>query len=885
VNKKVVIIWLDGTHEGTVSVRNGTLSTLETISESGKVNGATFSFQAKGECRLSVEVEDPMLEAGAGSTIVHVKTEKNPFSFFLRDISVEYPVYIPEYGVIVTEDSDTRSYLEISGEIESRATLSKLEAMEIEPEESFENAAKDTRDLPCVTWLGLSRDIRIFEAGFRAITFDGPGREVWDWIKPKYHGKDVRLPELNNSPVRYNYFTGRGIGCVQALERWIEEGTLPILNVRHIDDDVCYLSKIFVTNEKRPLTMENIHGTHILVADEYSFGSMLTEEQKKIKDTLLENEIEQEEETVIYMKIEAINMAKAPRYSWVRIPEPNVHTIPDVKPTVSVYNGDKGYGTFAKDRVYLIATINGKPVPQQEMAVLLKPGEKVEYIFKIPHRPIPEERADALAGQDYDLRLQECIGFWKDKLADAAKISVPEKRIDEMMKAGILHLDLICYGNEPDGPVAPTIGVYSPIGSESSPIIQYLESVGKNDLARRAIMYFIEKQHDDGFMQNFGGYMLETGAVLWNIGEHYRYTGDIEWIKLIRGNIIKACDYLIAWREKNKREELRGNGYGMIDGKVADPEDPYHSYMLNGFAYLGLSRAAEVLKEIEPEVAERISSEAKALKADIRAALEKSIAECPVIPLGNGHWCPSVSPWTENIGPVSIYAEPGQWFTHATVTTRDAICGSMYLLLQEVVEPNELYGDFILKSFTELFYLRNVVFSQPYYSPHPYANLKRGEVKAFLKEYYNNVSSLADRETYTFWEHYHHASPHKTHEEGWFLMRSRWMLYMEEGETLNLLPGIPRAWLEDGKMISICGMQSYFGPLSFEVQSSVSTGKVKVSVRIDASPERLPARIRVRIPHPQMLKAAETSAGEYCPRSETVIIDNFSGSACFTVTF
>ena len=44
-------------------------------------------------------------------------------------------------------------------------------------------------------------------------------------------------------------------------------------------------------------------------------------------------------------------------------------------------------------------------------------------------------------------------------------------------------------------------------------------------------------------------------------------------------------------------------------------------------------------------------------------------------------------------------------------------------------------------------------------------HLRRGEVKPFLKAYYNAVASLADRQTYTFWEHYFHASPHKTHEE------------------------------------------------------------------------------------------------------------------------
>ncbi len=885
MKKQVAIIWSDGCPQGEITIRNGTLSRLDAGPGTGKTAGASFRFQSNGECRLSLEADNAALEAGASATILHVCATTGSFSFFLRDVCSGYPVYIPEYKVIVTEACDPRSYWEISSELENRAALSRLEAIGNEPEESFEKAAASTRDMQCPTWLGVSRDIRIFEAGFRYISYNGPGREVWDWIKPKYHGMDVTLPELGGASVKYDYFAGRGLGCVQGLERWIEEGNLPIVNTRHMDDDVCYISKMFVTNEKSALTMENIHGTDILVADQYSYGSMLTEEQSRKKDSLLQSELERDEETVIYLRIEAINMAKAPRYSWMRIPQPNVHALPDMSTIKPAYDGTTGYGSYKEDRVFLIAALNGKPVPQMEMAVLLKPGEKAEYIFKIPHRPISLPRAEALAATDYQQRLEECIRFWKDKLADAAQISLPEKRINEMLKAGILHFDLVCYGNEPEGAVAPVVGVYSPIGSESSPIIQYLESVGKNDLARRAIMYFIDKQHEDGFMQNFGGYMLETGAVLWNIGEHYRYTRDIEWIKSIKGNILKACEYLNRWRERNKREDLRGKGYGMIEGKVADPEDPYHSYMLNGFAYLGMSRSAEVLADIDPIESARIAAQAGEFKGDILASLKKNIAQCPVVPLGNGRWCPSAPPWVESCGPVSLYTDPGMWFTHATATARDAICGTMYLLLQEVVRPDELYGDFIMRSFSELFYLRNVAFSQPYYSPHPYAHLKRGEVKAFLKEYYTNVSSLADRETYTFWEHYHHASPHKTHEEGWFLMRSRWMLYMEDGDTLDLLPGIPRVWLENGKQIIVRGMMTYFGPLHLKVKADVSIGRISVSVKIDAPLSRLPKKLKIRLPHPNMLKASGTSAGEYCPRSETVTIDNFNGSIDFDVRY
>ncbi len=167
-----------------------------------------------------------------------------------------------------------------------------------------------------------------------------------------------------------------------------------------------------------------------------------------------------------------------------------------------------------------------------------------------------------------------------------------------MIDAGLLHLDLVAYGSEPDGTVAPTIGVYAPIGSESAPIIQYFDSIGQTQLAERSLQYFLDKQHDDGFMQNFGGYMLETEAALWSLGEHFRYTRDLDWVDAIRPHLESAVGYIL--RNRHAQQESRRDPHGLIMGKTADPEDPFAAYMLNGFAAIGLSRAAEMMTDARP---------------------------------------------------------------------------------------------------------------------------------------------------------------------------------------------------------------------------------------------------------------------------------------------
>jgi hypothetical protein len=314
-----------------------------------------------------------------------------------------------------------------------------------------------------------------------------------------------------------------------------------------------------------------------------------------------------------------------------------------------------------------------------------------------------------------------------------------------------------------------------------------------------------------------------------------------------------------------------------MEGKVADPEDPYHSFMLNGYAYLGMSRVAEMLRNVDPAAARKWQGEAEAFKADIRKAFAESMAKSPVVPLGDGTWCPTAPPWVEYHGPLSLFADGGKWFTHGSIVSRDSLLGPLYLVFQEVLDPKEPATDFLLSFHSELMTQRNVAFAQPYYSRHPVTHLRRGEVKPFLKAYYNTVASLADRQTYTFWEHFFHASPHKTHEEAWFLMQTRWMLYMERGETLQLLPGVPRAYFEDGKHIEIKRAASYFGPVSLKTESKLSDGQIVATMECPL--DRGLKRVELRLPHPEGRRPTSVTGGKYNPDTETVTVEPFHGRA------
>jgi hypothetical protein len=658
------------------------------------------------------------------------------------------------------------------------------------------------------------------------------------------------------------------------LVRRLDDGILPILNTTKKDDGIEYQTTTFVALEYSDMSGTKKYGTHYLVADSSSYGHMFTPGQREMLKSLVPEEKNKPEETVLFLRAVAVNLSGSPRYAWFRSVRPGSGWWQKFSYN---FNSGTGFSSFSADRVFGISKLNGKPLPNEEIAVLLQPGEKAVFEFCIPHNPVSNERAKKLAGQSFDSKLLDCREFWKAKLGKAARITLPEKRIEEMINAGINHLDLITYGIDPEGTLAPSVGVYSPIGTESSPIIQFYSSMGLHDIARRSLNYFLDKQHEDGMIQNFGGYMVETGAALWSMGEYFRYSGDSAWVRINQSKILKACEFLISWRERNKVDSLIGKGYGMIDGKVADPEDPYHQYMLNAYAYLGITRAAEMLGSTDPVNSGRFRKEAVLWKEDIRRSLFNSMAGSPVVPLGDGTWSPTVPPWTEATTLRLLYLKPETFLSHGTFSVSDAMLGPLYLVFCEVFDPKEEVSRILLNYHTELFYQRNAAFSQPYYSRHNWIQIKLGMVKPFLKTYYNTFSALADRETYTFWEHLYKVSVHKTHEEAWFLMETRWMLYLEDGEKLRLLPGVPRKWLENGQTIDVKNASSYFGPLSFTAHSNAGNNSIEASV--NCSQDRRPAEIVFRLPHPEGKLPVKVTGGEYDAGTESVIIRSFSGTA------
>jgi hypothetical protein len=303
--------------------------------------------------------------------------------------------------------------------------------------------------------------------------------------------------------------------------------------------------------------------------------------------------------------------------------------------------------------------------------------------------------------------------------------------------------------------------------------------------------------------------------------------------------------------------------------------------MFNSYHYAALERVAEMLANIDPGESQRLAREAETYKEDIRTAFFQALAQSPVIPLGNGTWCPTAPLWVEDRGALVLHSTGGDWGTVGAFP-KESLIGPEWMIPHGVIQPDEPAADFLLDFHHELMTSDSAGILQPYYSQHPLIHLLRGEPTEFLKAYYNTVAPMADRQTYTFTEDYG-GGPHKTHEEAQFLMQTRYMLYLERGHTLDLLPGVPRSWLQDGQSIKLQNAATYFGPISLDVQSKLADQQIEAIV--ESTSDRHPKRIELRLPHPDGRKATSVKGGRYDPNTERVIIDPFSGHAEVTLNF
>jgi hypothetical protein len=248
-----------------------------------------------------------------------------------------------------------------------------------------------------------------------------------------------------------------------------------------------------------------------------------------------------------------------------------------------------------------------------------------------------------------------------------------------------------------------------------------------------------------------------------------------------------------------------------------------------------------------------------------------------------------------------IRGREGGWF-------REAAYGALHLLEGDVFDPGEEEMTWVLKDLEDNLYVsrdwgRPVDLERFWFSHGGVtiqANLtdmaidylRRGQIQHGLRALFNNFGASIYADVRTFTEHPvvelgHGVGPfYKSSDEAKSLVWLRAFLVREEGDRLHLAPGAPRAWFAPGESFGVRGMASFFGPLTYQMESG--PGQVTVQVEV---PGRRPPRellVHLRLPEGRVMKSVTINGNahqDFDPAGEVVRVMAPSGDLTITVDY
>lgn len=477
----------------------------------------------------------------------------------------------------------------------------------------------------------------------------------------------------------------------------------------------------------------------------------------------------------------------------------------------------------------------------------------------------------------------------KPEFEPPAQIDLPDRRLTDAWRCGAWHL-LRVLKKDAKGRYVMRDYPYDALAHESFLIIRALDLQGMHQSARDGLARWLERDDEkpiplDGLFSDTTGALSGVewdwqhaggpGVMQWQMVEHFRLTGDKDWFVRAEPKLRANADWMIRQRHAYPpgvpgRERLWTRGL-LPPHNIWDSTNWRPWYESNANYCFGLARYAEALAELDPQAGQKYLAEAAAYAQDILAAAERSFVLSPVIRVRDGTYRSFLPPTPYMRGPASrsmptSFGHP----EHTPGLYPDAIRGGVHLAnLSGLLPAADRRAQGMIDVLEDRLLLEHhrLPMRTPGYDPEKHwlshagwyyqcgiertanVHLQWDDVPNFLRSFYNQYAVDVVVGPYTFNEHTTRGPDDKSFEESAFLERLRNMLVMEEGASLWLAKGTPRAWLKQGKRIAVKNMPSHFGPLDFEIVSDAGHSRITATVQLPS--RRAPEQALLRLRHPQ----------------------------------
>ncbi len=888
-------------------------------------------------CRVAAKVKGVRLrvlytdadQASADRTIVTVRTQARSFSFLVADLD-RGPIYIKDYGVFITWAGAAVDFAAFQAQL-AAMPQSLYDRVPDEPEQSLARAMAEIPPLDVTKQEPFGRYMPLgVEAGRQEWALRFNGELFSDKVHLKLMGRDAARLLWPGLQLRFRFGTGdppdfrerRDGTCQSVLDGW-----LPVVVSQWLDREIEYTQTAFAALLDGPMTSQDARrGDEDVVAMLRFVIRNATRGRKRARLWIViapQEQIELRDGLVVALG--RVVPAEPVARQW-RVDPYETSLL-----RCAIHTGGRG-------ALSAVAHTNEPGASQAIPTAIaydidLEGGEAHTITLAVPFVSLTDAKDwQKVAGLDFEAKLADVVAYWRGYVESGGQIDIPDGILSDFHKAVRAHVAISADKDPVSGLIAVPAATYAygVCANEACWQITMLDQAGHHGRAETYLETFLATQSqsklDGNFASNEGvmqgldfdagvplrsgfAYNLDPGYIMECLTDHYRLTGDQVWLKQVAPKLVAACDFIIRERERTKIHEaspltggrLEGGGkpvpeWGLMPaGHLEDNPEWRYWFAVNAHTYRGMQQIAEVLAEIARPEADRLAREAAAYRKDIRQAARRAMVEAPVVRLLDGTYVPHIPTHA------GLRGREWGWF-------REAAYGALHLLGGDVFNPDEEEMTWVLKDLEDnLFVSREwgrPVDLERYWFSHGgvtiQANLmdlgidylRRGQIKHGLRSLFNNFGASLYPDVRVFTEHPvvelgHGVGPfYKTSDESKSLVWLRAFLLREEGDSLHLAMGAPRAWFAPGQSFGVRGMASFFGPVTYRVESGPSQVTIQVEV-----PKRRPPRelvVHLRRPEGQVMKSVKVNGKVhegFDPTGEVVRVTAPSGDLAIKVDY
>lgn len=890
--------------DGNLEVYNGYIISLEpTDNGVAVVPPNAWKCRTKGETK-TIKARVLYADCPEGSndnTLISVLTASANFSFRVKD-ALRESIYIKDLAVFISA-GDQKADFKTTVSASEDNPKSVYDRIALEPEQSYGRASTEIPQLAKTKHGdGVGRYIILgYDSNRQEFALRDNGHVFVDKVAIKPKGRDLARLLYPGKSIHYKFATGnppefreREDGVTQSLLR----GYLPVVTTDWNDRGFTFRQESFATLlSESPWNEEKKRGDEPLVLLTRISIQNVTDRERwaQLFFVIEPSEVLGYEEGLILAQgrilAEDVKGAAIER-SWIRQPYE--------KPRLRAYLDIRGRGTavsqpcsYSPDN---ISALDNSVVYSLKLESL----ESHTIEFRIPFVTLTEkEEIESLRSTDYEEKKNEIIEYWEKQINAGTTIKVPEKLLEDFYKANLWHVAVTVDKDIFSGLYMLPAGTYGydVCANEAVHQIRSLDLRGYHDRAEKYLEPFLRLQSSrplhgkfktkegvlhglrvtEGVDYQTFNYNLDHGFVLWMLCEHYKLTGNKEWLERISSNITAACDFIKREREATKRLTKDGEKvweYGLLPpGHLEDNPEWLYWYAVNAYAYRGMKIAAEVLAEIGHFEADRIKRDADEYGNDLMRALCMSMTLSPVVELSDGTYVPHQPTRCR------LRRRDLGWI-------RESLYGPIHLIDCGIFHPWDSQSTWILEDAEDNVFLRpSLVISrrqidldkwfshggtapQPNLVPTTLVYISRDQPEHAIRVFYNTFaqSIYPDVKAFAEWVPTFGIGGgpfYKTPDECAFIVWLRYLLLKESDKSLMIAPAAPRRWFEDGKEVEVKNAPTYFGTISYKITSRVGLGEIKAVIEPPGRNRLEELKVRFRHPEKKTIRSVTVNGRDH----------------------